>query len=606
MLTLFAALMAAAGLVLAALAGYVAWRRGTPTGWSLSVLLVAVAWWGLAYAAELSVDEIAAKSRWGDLKYLGICLVAPAWFAFILQYLGRGRLVTRRLLGLLAVEPVLLLALLAIPETHDLVRFYPPSAAGEELPVVGAGPAFWVNLVYNNVLLLGATALFVVHTLRLGRSYRRMPVVLVLAALLPWAANLLYNFGTGWFARLDLTPFAFVVTGGVLVVGLFRERLVDLTPVARSAVVESMADAVFVTDAFGRIVDANPAGAKILHATRGALIGRRLADLVPALPTGAAATGTPPELTLADPTYDPSGVPSDRPQQRTFDVLHQSLSGQAGRSAGDLVVLREITERVRDRHRLQRLLDEQSRVAAALQASMVPSRLPALPGGELASRYEPAGDGTEVGGDFLDVFELGDRTWAFVLGDVSGKGAEAAAVSAAARYTLRALADPSRSPSETLRTVNTRLIAATEDERHCTLVYGYSRPGPDGLHLTLCLAGHHQPLVRRVTGVVETVGLPGMALGLFEGPELHDTTVVLAPGETLCLFTDGLVESRRDGDMFGAARASRLLAEHAGGSADALAGDLVAAVRAFHGPGLADDLALLLIRACPDRLQAYR
>ena len=157
----------------------------------------------------------------------------------------------------------------------------PPRSPARSLPDVEAGPVFWLNLAYVNLLLLGATALFVRRMARLARTYRRMAVVLVAAALLPWAANLLHNFDVGWFAEVDLTPFVFIVTGGVLVWGLFRAGLVDLTPVARSAVVESMEDAVFVLDAFGRVVDVNPAGAGLLRSTRGALVGRRLDDLLP-------------------------------------------------------------------------------------------------------------------------------------------------------------------------------------------------------------------------------------------------------------------------------------------------------------------------------------
>lgn len=104
------------------------------------------------------------------------------------------------------------------------------------------------------------------------------------------------------------------------------------------------------------------------------------------------------------------------------------------------------------------------------------------------------------------MFGLDPHTWAFMLGDVSGSGAEAAAVSAAARYTLRALADSDRSPAETLRAVNTRLLAQTDAERHCTLVYGYLRPSGHGISLTLTLAGHHPPLMVRATGQVEEVG----------------------------------------------------------------------------------------------------
>lgn len=588
MLTLFATLMVLAGLVLAGLAAYVAWRRESRMGWSLAALLLSVAWWSLAYAVELSVDDVAAKSRWGDLKYVGILALAPAWLVFVLQYTGRGGRVTRRLLALLAIEPVLALTLLAVPSTHDLVRSYPASAATEDLPIVEVGPAFWAILIYNNLLLVGATTMFVASMVRLARHYRRLAVVLLAVALLPWAANLLHNFEVGWFARLDLTPFAFTVTGGVLVWGLFHERLVDLAPLARSAVLDSMADAVFVLEPFGRIVDVNPAAAALTRTTRAALLGRRLQDVLPGTDTGAPG---PTELTLGDPPRD-----LDR---RTFDVSRQHLSDATGRPAGELVVLREITQRVRDRDQLRRVLSEKSRIAAALQASMMPPNLPGVDGIELASRYEPAGDGSEVGGDFLDVFGLGPQTWAFVLGDVSGKGAEAAAVSAAARYTLRALADPGRGPAETVAEVNTKLLAQTDVERHCTLIFGYLRPHDGGTSVTLTLAGHHPPLVLRATGEVDEVGRLGTALALFDECELYDTVLELAPGEVMCAFTDGLIEARRGSDMFGSHRVAELLRRHGQLPVDELAALICRSARAFHGDQLQDDVALLLVRISP-------
>ncbi len=599
MLTLLATLMAGAGLVLAALAAYVAWRRGTRMGWSLALLLVAVAWWGTAYAVELSVGEVALKSTWGDLKYVGIVALAPAWLVFVLQYTGRGDRVTRRLVGLLAVPPIVALTLLAVPATHDLVRSYPPTAHTERLPIVETGPAFWAIFAYNNVLLVGATVLFVASMVRLARTYSRMAVVLLASALLPWAANVLHNLEVGWFTRIDLTPFAFILTGGLLVWGLFEERLVDLAPLARSAVVESMADAVFVLDAFERVVDVNPAAVALSNRPRGELVGRLVRDL---MDTSEVAEVGPGGLVLADPV---SG------ERRTFDVSQQPLTDISGRTAGELVVLREVTQRVRDQQRLQQVLEDRSRVAATLQASMVPAVLPAVPGVELASRYVPAGDGGEIGGDFLDVFPLDEETWAFVLGDVSGKGAEAAAVSAATRYTLRALAVPGVTPAATLREVNAVLLAQTESERHCTLVHGHLRPPRSDdvldapLRITLSLAGHHSPLVLREDGGVEEVGTLGTALALFDDPELHDADVELAPGEVLCVFTDGLVEARRGRDQFGSERVAELLHAHRELSADGLAGAVLDAVRAFHGEELVDDLAMLVVRyAGPEQAAA--
>jgi hypothetical protein len=172
------------------------------------VILLSVAWWGLAYAAELSASEIAIKTRWGDLKYIGVCTLAPAWLVFVLQYTGRPALVTRNVLVALAVEPVAILAVLFYPNTHDLVRFYPVDAADDELPIVGTGPVFWVHLVYSNIMIVAATTIFVVTMVHLSRTYRQLALVMVAAALLPWAANLLHNFEVGWFARIDLTPAA--------------------------------------------------------------------------------------------------------------------------------------------------------------------------------------------------------------------------------------------------------------------------------------------------------------------------------------------------------------------------------------------------------------
>jgi PAS domain S-box-containing protein len=589
----FASLMTTAGLVLAALAAYVAWRRGTRAGLWLAVLLVSVAWWGLAYAVELTVTDIASKTRWGDLKYIGVCAVAPVWLLFVLHYTARGRTVTRRLEVGLLVEPVVLLALLFNGATHDLVRSYPRAAAGEDLPVVATGPVFWVHLVYSYLVILVATGLFVASMVNLSRTYRRMAIVLLAAGLLPWVANLLHNLEVGWFARLDLTPFAFTVTGGVLVWGLFRERLLNLSPLARSVIVETMVDGVVVLDAFGHISDVNPAAARVLGGTRASLVGLALVDL---LPGPDSADG---HITLRGPESradERAGL--DGPDDRAFDVRRQPLADRNGRPAGELVVLRDITDRVRAEQRLHDLLAAQSRVAAALQASLVPRELPSIPAAEVANRYEPAGDGSEIGGDFFDIFALGQDSWGLVLGDVSGKGAEAAAVTALARYTLRALAHRDHSPSHTLRELNTRLLADTDVERHCTLVYGVARPVPGGLDLVLSLAGHHPPLVVRGSGAVEPVGGLGTALGLLPEPDLHDCRVELDDGDLICMFTDGLVEARDGTNLFETERVAAILSQHRSESAEELAEELVEAARRFHqGHDLSDDLALLLVRA---------
>jgi PAS domain S-box-containing protein len=594
MLPWFAVLMTTAGVLLAGLAAYVGWRRGSRAGAALAVMLAAVAWWGLAYAFELTATDIATKSHWGDLKYIGVAVLAPSWLVFVLEYTNRGHLVTRRLLVLLAIEPMTLMVFLFVPATHDLVHFYPADAAGEDLPVVGTGPVFWVHLAYSNLMILAASWLFVVSMIRLSSTYRRMALILVAAALLPWVVNLLHNFEVGWFATIDLTPFAFTLTGAVLVWGLFRERLIRLTPLARGVIVENMSDSVYVLDAFGRVTDVNPAGTALLETTRPQLVGRALADVLgnadverPAEPVGRSPLDTE-RLEL--------GPPDDEEQRRTYEVRREPLQDASGRPAGELVMLRDVTERIRAEDALAHLLDERSRVAAALERSLVPGELPEIPGTETAGRYEPAGDGHEIGGDFFDIFPLDGQVWGVVLGDVSGKGAEAAAVTALTRYTLRALADPRHLPSRTLRDLNARLLSATDGERHCTLVYALVRTGDAGLEITLSLAGHHPPLVTRSDGRVEPVGELGTALGLLDTVELSDARVVLAAGESVCLYTDGLVEARQDNELFGEERVVEILRRLRGRSLQQLADELVDAPRLFHGPRLADDLAVLLLR----------
>lgn len=585
MLTLLTALMTATGLMLAALAAYVGWRRSSRAGVALAVLLTSVAWWGLAYALELGAADVPTKSLWGDLKYLGVAFLAPAWLVFVLEYTDRGRLATRRTLVLLSVEPVLLLAALALPATHDLVHSYPPGASEQELPVVGTGPLFWVHLAYSNLLIVVATGLFLVSMVRLSGTYRRMALVLVAAALLPWVVNLLHNFEVGWFARLDLTPFAFILTGAVLVWGLFRERLVQLAPLARSAVVEHMVDGVLVVDAFGRLTDANPAATDLLGASRSRLVGHALEEVL----TTSGAVGPDGRDLVALP-HAASGA-------RTFEVRRDPLQDTGGRAAGELVILHDVTDRLRVEETLAELLVERSRVAAALQQSLTPGELPPMPGVETVGRYEPAGDGHEIGGDFFDVFPLEDDAWGVVLGDVSGKGAEAAAVTAMARYTLRALATTRHPPSRTLARLNHQLLHATELERHATLAYAVVRPAGDAVQVTVSLAGHHPPLLTRRDGEVVPVGELGTVLALLEDGEWHDATVVLEPGDLLCLFTDGLVEARRGHEMFGTGRVEDVLGGLRRESLAEVADELVQAPRRFHGPALADDLAVLLLRA---------
>jgi PAS domain S-box-containing protein len=333
--------------------GYVWRRRGDALAVSLLVMLLAAAQWSLAYALELSAGGQAARQLWGDLKYLGICLLVPAWLAFVFHYLGRTRWPTRLVGALLAIEPLAVLLLLANDTTHDLVRFYTPQGG----VVAEAGPLFWVHLIYTDVLLWAGTIVFVVSSWRLSRLYRRQAVVVFVSVLLPWAANLLYNLhvGPGPIRQVDLSPFAFTLTAGVLVFGVFRFGLLDQRPLARSQIFETIPDPVLVLDPYGRVIDANPAAARLVGRPVPDAVGQPAVRLVPELGERAAGQATASELTVAGRTYD-------------LDV--SALPGRPGRRGGQLVVARDITERRQAEQHVRQALDRERLAAERLQLAL--------------------------------------------------------------------------------------------------------------------------------------------------------------------------------------------------------------------------------------------
>jgi PAS domain S-box-containing protein len=344
----FSALALAGGACLAGYAAYVWRRRRASAGASLAVVLVAAGWWSLAYALELAATSQSTKLFWGDAKWLGISLLPAAWFAFIMQYTGRGSWVNRYTLAALAVPAVAVVVLLAIPATHDLVRYYPPGTAGDPDAIAQVGPLFWPFLVYADLVVWGSTALLVWTLTRVSRLYWRQSLLLIVTVLLPALANILHNLNVGPFGRVELTPFLFVLTGAVLVWGLFRFHLLDLAPIVRSSVFETMLDAVLVLDPYRRIVRLNPAAERVLGMPAAEVVGRQAETLL---------------------SVEPSKVNGvDQEVQREELVLgknHHELTSaplrdRAGRVTGRVIVLRDVTERHKAHGRLVRM-DEQRR-----------------------------------------------------------------------------------------------------------------------------------------------------------------------------------------------------------------------------------------------------
>jgi serine phosphatase RsbU (regulator of sigma subunit) len=263
---------------------------------------------------------------------------------------------------------------------------------------------------------------------------------------------------------------------------------------------------------------------------------------------------------------------------------------------------RRTAKRLADRAALAldnaRLHEQQSHIASVLQHSLRPRSLPKIAGFEASSRFMAAGEAYEVGGDFYDVFRTGAGTWTAVIGDVCGKGPEAAALTALARYTVRTASAPEIPPSDVLRTLHDSIQAEHVDLRFCTAALARIQSPSNGngeAHLTLALGGHPLPLVLRKTGQVESIGEPGTLLGALPSPVLADTDARLEVGDSLVLYTDGMFDVRDRSKGEDPSWLPHELEHCAGKSADDTAEYLAKAAVARHGGEPRDDIAVLVL-----------
>lgn len=256
-----------------------------------------------------------------------------------------------------------------------------------------------------------------------------------------------------------------------------------------------------------------------------------------------------------------------------------------------------------------RLFVERTQVARILQQALLPPSLPEIPGVEVSARYRTAERQLDIGGDFYDVFEQPDGSWSMVIGDVSGKGSVAAAVTGLVRNTIRAVSQVGSSPSQVLRRTNEVLLDQVEETRFCTAALMHLHPaarpedaggaGTVGAEVELSSGGHPRPFLVRTDGDVDAIDCAGTLLGALPGPDLADVSLRLAPGDAIVLYTDGVTEARRGNDEFGEAGIAEVLHTCIGRSAGTIADELARAVHTFADDGAGDDTAVLVVRLAP-------
>ena len=261
----------------------------------------------------------------------------------------------------------------------------------------------------------------------------------------------------------------------------------------------------------------------------------------------------------------------------------------------DLGLAEELGRHLAIAIRVDRVFRQRSQVAEALQASLLPARLPSVPGLEFAAAYIGATQFQEISGDFYDVFKAGDG-WGIAVGDVCGKGQDAAAMTAAARHAIRALATVHDAPADVLAAANEVLVAEDYDDRFVTASLAFLRQREGGVHVRLGSCGHVGPAVVRADGRVEILEGDGLPLGLFNDAQPGRLELELHQGDVLFFYTDGVTEARSADLAFFEDQLADALAAVAGRSAGEIVRAVQELVTTFSAGELKDDVTILAVR----------
>jgi diguanylate cyclase (GGDEF)-like protein len=307
--------------------------------------------YSVGYLFELLAPDLAAALRMVRFEYLGIVAIAPFLTLVAYEFLDEGA--PRVPAPLLFVVPAGILAMAWTTHLHGLYYLDPilTHAAGLSVLVFGRGPAYWVHVLYQNLLIAYCVTIFLRNAVRGSRARRVQARFMLAGCVLPWGGFVLYLAGAVPM-NLDPTPVTLAFTGIFFAVGFFRYRMFDLRPIARDTIFEQMRDAVLVTDDQGTIVDHNTEARRlypVLASIRGLRDPRDLAPDIPSLAEAMVRTDIDSVVTL--------GLPEG---ERSFNLHHSALSDRSGRRLGTAHVLTDITERLilEDRLTVQATTDE--------------------------------------------------------------------------------------------------------------------------------------------------------------------------------------------------------------------------------------------------------
>jgi len=320
---------------------FYSWKRRPAVGaTSFTLFTLGVAGWSLVYALRLGSVDLVTKLFWAKARYLAILVVPTAWLVFVLQYTGHEKWLTVRNRILLLIEPLVVLLLVWTNDWHGLYWNDIKVVPSGSLHVWDAdrGVLFVIHVIYTYSLLSFGTYLLFQAFVRSSHLYRgQVGILLLVSALVPFGGDVLSTLGLNPLP-LDLTPFAFTITGVAMAWGISRFGLLDIVPLARSAVVDSLSGGVLVLDVQNRIVDINPAAQNIIGCPASEVMGQPITQILVNRPdlieSYLDVTEAHAEITLGQ-----------GETRRDYELYISPLHERHGRFSGRLIVLYDITER---------------------------------------------------------------------------------------------------------------------------------------------------------------------------------------------------------------------------------------------------------------------
>jgi PAS domain S-box-containing protein len=337
--------------IAAAISGVLAWytwrNRRTAGAPALAALLLILFQWGLCYTLELAATDLDTKIFWDNITFIGVVSTPIAWLVFALEYTGRKTWINRRRLVLLSILPLITILIVFTNRSHGLFRASQRLAAegGFILLQTENGVWLWVHAAYSYILIMIGLVLVIRALLRWPAAYRGQMIWILFATVTPLIANAITIFQI-LPILIDLTPFAFTVTGIGMAYALFRHRLLDIAPLARDVVIDGMKDGMIVLDAARRIVDMNPTAKGLLGlSAESDLIGRPMRELLSQWPhlilNYRYVYEAEDEITVGE-----------GEAQRWFELNLSTLRDENRLMIGQVITIRDITSRKRAEIRL--------------------------------------------------------------------------------------------------------------------------------------------------------------------------------------------------------------------------------------------------------------